>query len=218
VVGINANTYQVRKSRDYNRKAGLGRQCALLNADFMQIPVADDTFDAIYAIEATPHAPDKTALFRELRRVMRPGACFAGYEWCLTDRYNPGDPHHRWIKAEIEEGTGLPDLATEPEVIQALEAAGFEVVDFRDRAPESDPGTPWYHALAGHDLSLRSLPRTPVGRWLTKGTVRLLELLRVAPRGTGAVSALLNRSADALVAGGQTGVFTPMFYFLVRKR
>lgn len=218
IVGINANTYQVRKCRAFNGKAGLERQCALLNADFMHVPAADSTFDAIYAIEATPHAPDKTALFRELRRVMRPGAYFAGYEWCLTDRYDPDNPEHRRIKGGIEEGTALPDLATEPAVIEALEAAGFEVVGFKDVAPESDPETPWYRALAGHDLSLRSLPRTPIGRWLTNWTVRFLEFTGVAPRGTTAVSAFLNRSADALVAGGETGIFTPMFYFLARKR
>jgi sterol 24-C-methyltransferase len=218
VVGVNASACQVRRGRAYNRRAGLGRQCALLNADFMQIPAADNAFDAAYAFAATPHAPDRAALFREVRRVMRPGACFAGYEWCLTDRYDPDNPDHRRIKGEIEEGNALPALATAPEVIEALGGAGFEVVAFRDVAPESDPETPWYRALAGHDLSLRGLPRTPMGRRLTNRVVRLLEFLRVAPEGTAEVSAFLNRSADALVAGGETGIFTPMFYFLARKR
>lgn len=41
----------------------------------------------------------------------------------------------------------------------------------------------------------------------------LLEALRLAPEGTAAVSTLLNDGADALVEGGETGIFTPMFYF-----
>jgi hypothetical protein len=26
---------------------------------------------------------------QEILRVLKPGACFAGYEWCATDRYDP---------------------------------------------------------------------------------------------------------------------------------
>ena len=31
------------------------------------------------------------------------------------------------------------------------------------------------------------------------------------------VSTLLNRAADALAEGGKSGIFTPMYFFLVRK-
>jgi sterol 24-C-methyltransferase len=47
--------------------------------------------------------------------------------------------------------------------------------------------------------------------------VRLLETLRIAPKGSTAVSDFLNAGANALVQGGKTGVFTPMFFFHVRK-
>lgn len=30
----------------------------LLQADFMKMPFADNTYDAVYAVEATCHAPD----------------------------------------------------------------------------------------------------------------------------------------------------------------
>ncbi len=39
----------------------------------------------------------------------------------------------------------------------------------------------------------------------------------MVPEGTAAGSTLLNLGADALVEGGVTGVFTPMFFFLVRR-
>jgi hypothetical protein len=41
--------------------------------------------------------------------------------------------------------------------------------------------------------------------------------MRVAPRGSTVVSDFLNAGADALVRGGETGVFTPMFFFDGRK-
>jgi hypothetical protein len=49
-------------------------------------------------------------------------------------------------------------------------------------------------------------------------TLSLLEPLRIVPRGTCAVSSLLNAAADALVAAGRAGIFTPMLFFKARKR
>ena len=217
IVGINTNAYQVYKGESYNKEAGLRGQCVYLNADFMRLPFRDRTVDAIYAIEATPHAPDKTALFGELYRVLKPGAGFAGYECCLTDLYDPNISDHRRLKKQIEAGGGMPDIAYIAEVVVALGAAGFDLLDARDLALEADPETPWYRALQGQDISLTSIPRTPIGRILTNLTLRFLESIRIAPRGTNAVSAFLNKAADALIAGGKTGIFTPMLYFHARK-
>ena len=119
---------------------------------------------------------------------------------------------HLRIKKDIETGNGLPDIALTSEVCDALRMAGFELLEARDLAPDSHPETPWYRALQGRDLSLTSIPRTPIGRALTNVALRVGERLRVFPEGTAAVSTLLNRGADALVEGGESGVFTPMFF------
>ena len=86
-----------------------------------------------------------------------------------------------------------------------------------DAAADSDPDTPWYGALEGGDLTLGSLPRTPIGRALTNVALRALESLRIAPKGTTQVSALLNHVADDLVEAGRRGLFTPMFFFHARR-
>ena len=39
----------------------------------MAIPPEDGNFDAAYHIEAIPHAPDKTAVYGGVFRVLRPG-------------------------------------------------------------------------------------------------------------------------------------------------
>ena len=111
----------------------------------------------------------------------------------------------------------LPDIASFDEVTGALQNVGFEVIDSFDAAGDSDPETPWYRALEGRDLSLKSLPRTAIGRFVTTWTLRLLEPLRVVPKGTTDVQDFLNTAADSLVAGGRLGIFTPMFYFRARK-
>ena len=214
-VGINNNAYQIERAKHHTRD--VGSLCRFIHGDYMRIPEGNDRFDAAFAIESMPHAPDKAGAFREVLRVLRPGACFAGYEWCLTDGFDPANAEHQWIKNEIMVGDALPEIASMPEICDALRTAGFELLEARDRAPESDPGTPWYRALQGRDLTLSSIPRTPFGRALTNLTLRAGERLRLFPKGSRAVSTLLNAAADALVEGGRTGIFTPMFFFLARK-
>jgi sterol 24-C-methyltransferase len=216
IVGINASAYQIRRGLEQTRAAGLDHLCAFRHGDFMEIPPDDGPYDAVYAIEATCHAPERARLFASLARVMKPGAIFGSYEWCVTPRYDPGDPEHRAIKADIEAGDALPDLVPFHVVLDALDRAGLEVLEHRDLAPECDPETPWYEPLAGR-WSLAGFRHTRAGRAATNLALRALEAVRIAPRGSAAVSTFLNRAAAALVRGGQTGIFTPMFYVLAQK-
>ena len=217
VVGLNNNAYQLQKCEAYNRAVGLGNQTEFLEGDFMQIPADAESFDAAYQIEATAHAPDKTGAFSEVWRVLKPGGIFGGYEWCMTSEFDVSNLHHQRVKAGIEEGNSLPGIAAPGEVLKALQDAGFEVIESRDLAPESHPDMPWFRALESRDLSLRSVPRTTIGRWMTTSVLRVLEPLRLVPRGTLEVQTFLNIAADSLVAGGRLGIFTPMFYFKARK-
>ena len=82
-----------------------------------------------YAIESTCHAPDKQSAFEEIFRVLKPGALFWGQEMCLTDKFDPNDSRHRDIKRDLQRGIALKDIATFGEVNQALEAAGFHIVE-----------------------------------------------------------------------------------------
>ncbi|MDE0716345.1 MAG: hypothetical protein OXH64_00225, partial [Rhodospirillaceae bacterium] len=167
--------------------------------------------------EALPHAPDKTAAYAEVFRVLRPGAVFAGYDWCMTPLYDDGNPEHREIRQGIEYGNALPQIASFTDIADGLRAAGFEGIETRDRARDADPGTPWYRPLEGSARSLKSLPRTPFGRKITTGVLRVLEGVRAVPKGSLAISEVLNVAADSLVAAGRLGIFTPMYYHKARK-
>lgn len=217
VIGINNNAYQIERGEKHSESEGMARLTSFLKADFMKLPVEDGSMDAVYTIEASCHAPDKVALFEELYRTLKPGGSFVGYEWCLTDRYDADSKRHQRIKKQIEEGDGLPDIAYTWEVDEALKKAGFDLIEARDVGPESDPATPWYHPLTGKEMSIKSLPRTPLGRSITQAATRIMERVKIAPKGTSEVSNFLNRAADALVEGGETGIFTPMYFFHATK-
>ena len=217
IVGLNISEYQLGRCAAYNGRAGLEDLCSVLCGDFMAIPAEDGIFDAAYQIEAMPHAPDKTSAYAEIFRVLRPGAVFAGYDWCMTPLYGSGDPVHQELKQGIEYGNALPEIASFVEVADGLRAARFEGIETHDRALDADQGTPWYRPLEGHTLTLRGLPRTPFGRKFTSAALRVLETVRAVPRGAFAIQEVLNVAADSLVAAGRLGIFTPMYFHKARK-
>ena len=217
IVGLNINEYQLGKCSAYNSKAGLDHLCSILHGDFLNIPAEDGSFDAAYHVEAISHAPDKAAVYAEIFRVLRPGAVFAGYDWCITPLYDGGNPEHRKLKEEIKYGNALPEIASFTEITDSLRAVGFELVEAHDRAPVSAPETPWYRPLEGSSLKLRSLPRTALGRKITSAALRVLEGVRAVPKGSFEVQKILNIAADSLVAAGRLGIFTPMYYHKARK-
>ena len=220
VVGLNNNEIQLDKAKSLNSEAGISHMVDYMACSFMDMSaVADNTFDRGYAIESTCHAPDKTAAFTEIYRVLKPGALFWGQEMCLTDEFDAGDSRHRAIKRELMHGIALNDIATTGEVNLALESAGFQVVEGRDLAVEGEcPTTPWYQPMESRSGTLdNALRRTPMGRKLILGTAKAAEALRMFPKGSSDVIDLMERTANAYIAGGRSGVFTPLYCFLARK-
>ena len=59
--------------------------------------------------------------------------------------------------------------------------------------------------------------RLPWGRKAIIGGAKLAEAVRLFPKGSAEVIRLLDRTAEAYVAGGKTGIFTPLYCFLARK-
>ena len=220
VVGVNNSEVQLEKARALNAEAGLDHMVDYLACSFMDMAaVADETFDRGYAIESTCHAPDKAGAFAEIYRVLKPGALLWGQEMCMTDEFDPGDKRHQAMKRDLMHGIALKDIATMGEVNRALETAGFQVIEAKDRAiDENSAITPWYQPMESRGKTLGSaLRRIPLGRKAIMATSRLAEALRVFPKGSADVIGLLDRTANAYVAGGKAGIFTPLYCFLACK-
>jgi len=165
ITGVTINEYQVQRGNELNVKAGLKQDAKVNNqetdyatsvcADFMKLPFKNSSFDGVYAIEATCHAPRREGVYSEIFRVLKPGQIFACYEWCLTPKFDKADSLHQTIKKKIEEGDGLPDMATQDAVVQALKSVGFEVLEYRDMALDTPVCVRLYalYAYAIFDIS-----------------------------------------------------------------
>jgi sterol 24-C-methyltransferase len=219
-VGVNRSEIQLEKADSLVAEAGLSHMIDLLACSFMDMDaIADETFDRGYAIESTCHAPDKVGAFTEILRVLKPGALFWGQEMCLTDAYAPCDDRHRAVKRRLMHGIALNEIATMGEVNQALEAAGFEIIEASDRAvDENSAVTPWYQPMETSGGTVgNALRRIPRGRRALIRAFRVAEVIGIYPKGSAEIIALLDRTANAYVAGGKEGIFTPLYCFLARK-
>jgi len=218
ITGITINQYQVNIGNKYNENAGLADRCRIVQGDFQHLPWPDNHFDCIYEVEATCHSPDRVQTFGGAFRVLKPGGYFGGYEWIMTDKYDANNPRHVQCKEGIEVGNALPTLVHYTKVVESLQKAGFEVIEFYDanRGVHSPHQIPWYDTLDGK-MSLSGFRMTRLGRSCTHALVWLLETLFIAPAGSTKISALLNATAIDLVDGGRDEIFTPSFFFLARK-
>ncbi|MCJ1267156.1 Delta(24)-sterol C-methyltransferase [Lobaria immixta] len=223
VVGLNNNDYQIDRATAYAAKEGLSQKLSFVKGDFMQMSFPSNTFDAVYAIEATVHAPALQGVYSEILRVLKPGGVFGVYEWLMTDAYDDENPNHRRLRLGIEQGDGISNMVRIPEGVQAIKDAGFELEIHEDLAERSD-ARPWYYPLDG-DLrmaqtigDLVTIARmTKIGRTTAHGIIGGLERIGLVPRGTKKTADSLAVAADCLVEGGKQKLFTPMYLMVARK-
>ncbi|CAG8652687.1 16789_t:CDS:2 [Dentiscutata heterogama] len=206
VTGLNNNGYQIERCKAYAKKLGLENKSDYVKGDFTAIPrELYGKFDSAYAVEATVHSPKLEMVYGEVFRALKPGGLFATYEWVTTPNFDENNPEHKRIIHGIEEGNSIPSLSSYKQAIDAAKHVGFELIEHEDMAILSECHVPWYLTLKG-GFSLKGFRMTRIGR-----------CLRIAAPGSTDVACFLNKTADALVEGGETGIFTPMFFMLLRK-
>lgn len=223
IIGLNNNDYQIQKANHYAQRDHLDKQLSFVKGDFMKMEFEENTFDKVYAIEATCHAPTFEGVYSQIYKVLKPGGTFAVYEWVMTDKYDESNPAHRKIAYEIELGDGIPKMYPVSDARAALSKVGFEILEEKDLADNEDE-IPWYAPLTGewryvNSLSdLGTLFRTSrLGRAFTTGMVSVMEKIGLAPAGSVSVTHALEEAAVGLVAGGEEKLFTPMMLFVARK-
>ncbi|KAF8246267.1 hypothetical protein K440DRAFT_553769 [Wilcoxina mikolae CBS 423.85] len=223
IVGLNNNDYQIERATNYAKLAGLSDKQKFVKGDFMQMSFEPNSFDAVYAIEATVHAPSLEGVYSEIFKVLKPGGVFGVYEWLMTDDYDASNLKHREICHGIEIGDGISQMVRISEGLRAIKAAGFELEFHEDLAQRPDE-IPWYYPLAGDLKYVRSvsdlftvLRMTKIGRGAVHKLVGALEMVGIAPKGTQKTADTLAVAADCLVAGAKENLFTPMYMMIARK-
>jgi MPBQ/MSBQ methyltransferase len=127
VTGIDLTPEFVETARVLSHKVGLGDRTEFRTAAGESTSLDDGSFDAAVMVHVGMNLPDKTAVFAEVHRVLRPGGRFALYEQVRTSE---GEFPYPLPWAEDERSSFVE---TPADYRAHLEAAGFEVEDEQDR-------------------------------------------------------------------------------------
>merc|ERR1711865_335962 len=101
IVGVNISPEQIATARAHAEKSGkLGKlldfQVASMNDP---LPFEENSFDAVYVMQAICYVHDPVALMKEVRRVLKPGGVFSDLSIVTLDNYNPNNQtQHRMMK------------------------------------------------------------------------------------------------------------------------
>jgi ubiquinone/menaquinone biosynthesis C-methylase UbiE len=127
VTGVDLTEDYVRTAASLARRVGLETRVSYRQASALALPFEANSFDGAYMMHVGMNIEDKPALFKEIRRVLKPGGTFAIFD---IMRKGPGDLAFPVPWSEVP----ATSFVTSPaEYRAALVGAGFEVVKERDR-------------------------------------------------------------------------------------
>lgn len=139
VTGLDLTPSFCAAATELSRWTGLDASTSFRVGDACALPFDDDSFDAAITIHAAMNIPDKPAVYREARRVVRPGGMFVAYDVLQGEG---GEVHYPvpWAR-----DASISHLATPEEMRAMLVAAGFEILEEID---SSDESLEWFRALS----------------------------------------------------------------------
>lgn len=127
VTGLNIEPDSIAQARAFNDEMGLENDFILKDFNDLPLPFEDETFDAFYNIQAFSLAKDHKALFKEVFRVLKPGARFSSLDYVKYPAYDETNPEHAELMRRTKPLLGAVGTPTPASFEEALREAGFRV-------------------------------------------------------------------------------------------
>ncbi|WJM95134.1 methyltransferase domain-containing protein [Pseudomonas defluvii] len=139
VTGIDLTDEYCRAASMLSAKTGLAHLVDYRQGDATKLPFDDQTFDVVWTEHVAMNIPDKTRLYKEMHRVLKPGGTLAIYD-VLAGPFGPVLFPVPWAHT--------PDtsfLVSPTELRRLLEEAAFTITDWSDT---TEAARAWFVILA----------------------------------------------------------------------
>ncbi len=153
--GLDASPKMLRNARSYADDDAL----SFLRGDFGAVPLAENSVDHVWSMEAFYYAQAPVETLREVRRVLRPGGTF----YCAVNYFEENEHSHGWqenIDVEMVRWSG-------PEYREAFREAGLHVAA-QDTIPDEETEIPPAEAFPTEGFDSRE---AMVDRYRVHGTL-----------------------------------------------
>lgn len=159
VTGITISAKQADYAKQHACRHGVSELVNFEVADFCETPFADQSFDAVWALESSCHALNKGDFLREAWRVLKPGGRLVVCDGFLLQRqFN----EQQWqAVVTCLNGWAVPNLCSRDEFTQLLQEQAFQSIQCHDITAETLPSADYMYKVAK-----RLQPVQKISQWL----------------------------------------------------
>lgn len=139
VTGLNICEANIPVAENYARERGVDHLVDFCLGDFMDMPFADDQFDAVVNHESFAHATDKATYLQGVWRVLKPGGRWQSLDGFLTGA--PLSDDQEKALSDMERKFHISPMGSLRELVATLEEAGYEDIRVEDFTAQVLPST-----------------------------------------------------------------------------
>jgi ubiquinone/menaquinone biosynthesis C-methylase UbiE len=125
--GLDLTSAMVVQAKENAKAAGVSN-ATFVQGDIESLPFPDESFDGVMSNCVINHAKDKTVVYREINRVLKPGGRFVIADAVTKQPLPPEVKNDPQAWAECYGGA-----ITEEEYLEAIQSVGFSRIDIINR-------------------------------------------------------------------------------------